>query len=192
MHILLGALMGYLLGSFPTGYVLVKLLKGEDLRKRGSGHIGGLNVTRQAGLPAGAFTALVDAGKAYAAVALAGFWLGDPWAQAAAGIAAVSGHNWSIFLGFSGGVGVAALAGASLAYTPALALLLILVLAAVWLGAIFFFHAHRARATIGIMLAAILLVWPLGLDMPGIVLVSGCCLPVIIRSAQDWNRVYDT
>ena len=190
MQILLGALLGYLLGSIPIGYLIVKAVKGEDVRQRGSGHTGGFNVTRQAGLWAGVVTALGDAGKAYLAVALAGSLLGDPWAQAAAGVAAVAGHNWSLYLRFTGGVGVAALAGASLAYAPAIALLLILVLAIVWLGVVLLLHGHQARTTIGIMLAGMLLVWPLGLDPAGILLVTGCCLAVIVKSAGDWNRRY--
>jgi len=102
--------VAYLLGSIPFGYLLVKYVftRGEDVRQIGSGGTGATNVTRRAGPTAGLLTYLLDVGKGIAAVALMRlvaegdyFWIG------AAGIAAIVGHIFPIFLGFRGGKGVA-------------------------------------------------------------------------------------
>ncbi len=109
---LLAALIGYLLGSIAFGFIYVKLFKGEDLRTIGSGRTGGTNSLRAAGLGVGLLTSLSDVLKGAAAVWLTTWLLGDalgpallPWAQATAGVFAVIGHNWSIFLKFAGGAG---------------------------------------------------------------------------------------
>lgn len=103
-------LLGYLLGSIPFGYLIVKLTGGDDIRDQGSGNIGAANVARHAGLTAGVVTLLLDAAKGYAAVLIAS-WLSHGsnsarWMMAAA-IATVAGHMFPVWLGFEGGKGVA-------------------------------------------------------------------------------------
>src|ERR1700741_4269659 len=68
--------VAYLLGSIPFGLLIVKVLGGADIRSVGSGNIGAANVTRNAGPIAGALTLLLDAGKGYLAVWIAGHWTG--------------------------------------------------------------------------------------------------------------------
>ena len=111
----------YLLGSIPFGYLLVKyaFTRGEDVRRLGSGGTGATNVTRRAGPAAGLLTYLLDVGKGMGAVALMKvaaegdyFWIG------AAGIAAIVGHIFSVFLGFRGGKGVATGVGIYLMIAP--------------------------------------------------------------------------
>ena len=92
-------ILGYLLGSIPFGFLLVKILTGKDLRNVESGRTGGTNAFRAAGFPVGLTTALLDAAKATFAVWIAR-WL-SPDADlihVLAGLAAIVGHNYSIFL----------------------------------------------------------------------------------------------
>ncbi|HKS91532.1 MAG TPA: glycerol-3-phosphate 1-O-acyltransferase PlsY [Tepidiformaceae bacterium] len=98
--------LGYFIGALPTGLILVRVLRGEDIRKYGSGNIGAVNVLRVAGPGVAAAVLLVDVLKGLVPVlfALRGV---APWAVVAAGLATIAGHNWSIFLGFRGGKGVA-------------------------------------------------------------------------------------
>lgn len=105
------ALFGYLVGAIPFGYLVVKLLKGMDIRNVGSGRTGGTNAIRAAGPIAGLFTGIGDVAKGAVAVWLAG-WLGTQLglsspvlARVLAGVAAVLGHNHSVFLSWKGGAG---------------------------------------------------------------------------------------
>jgi glycerol-3-phosphate acyltransferase PlsY len=119
------ALLGaYFLGSLPTGF-LVARAKGIDIRKVGSGNIGATNAMRILGRPAGSFVLLVDALKGFAAVCLCAF-LGRKFYATAdletlcivAGIGAVLGHNYTCWLKFKGGKGIATTAGVYLALAP--------------------------------------------------------------------------
>ncbi len=111
-------LLGYLLGSIPFGYLLVRLTTGADIRQAGSGNIGATNVFRKSKI-VGLLTFVMDAGKGYVAVLMAG-WLGaDLGWQAIAAVSSIVGHIFTLFLGFKGGKGVATGFGAFLALTPA-------------------------------------------------------------------------
>lgn len=101
---------GYLLGSIPTGYIIGRL-KGIDVTEYGSGRIGGTNVLRSAGRWPFVFTAAGDVAKGMLAVLIGRVFLGTELGAALAGIAAVIGHNWSIYIGFRGGAGTATYMG---------------------------------------------------------------------------------
>lgn len=112
--------LGYLAGGIPTGYLVVKKLKGYDIRTKGSGNPGTANVYRNAGALAGLITLLVDALKGYAPVCLSlALAPRRPELAIAVGAAAIIGHNWTPLLGFKGGKGVATSAGVFLALLPA-------------------------------------------------------------------------
>jgi glycerol-3-phosphate acyltransferase PlsY len=100
--------LAYLLGSIPFGLLIVKAQGGPDIRAIGSGNIGAANVARNAGKFAGILTLLLDAGKGYLAVWLAGYFTHGNirWMMIAA-VCAVVGHMFPIWLGFKGGKGVA-------------------------------------------------------------------------------------
>jgi glycerol-3-phosphate acyltransferase PlsY len=109
---LLAALIGYLCGSIPFGYLYVRLFKGEDLTQIGSGRTGGTNSFRAAGLGVGVLTSVSDVLKGAFGLLIPTWLFGGalgpellPWAQALAGVMTVVGHNWSIFLRFKGGAG---------------------------------------------------------------------------------------
>ncbi len=112
-------LFGYFAGGIPTGYLVVKRLKGYDIRTVGSGNPGTANVYRNAGALAGLITLVVDALKGYAPVYLCLILHPRrPELAIAAGAAAIVGHNWTPLLGFKGGKGVATSAGVFLALIP--------------------------------------------------------------------------
>jgi glycerol-3-phosphate acyltransferase PlsY len=119
LRIILGMGCGFLLGSFPTGYLMGKSLKGVDIRRHGSGNPGATNVFRVVGKTAGALTLLIDALKGYLPVHIVLRMEPQNILFASLiGLAAIAGHNWSIFLSFKGGKGVATSAGVFLALSP--------------------------------------------------------------------------
>ena len=113
-------LVGYLIGSIPFGFMIVKLVKGIDIRDQGSGRTGGTNVFRVAGFPAGLITALLDVGKGAVTVWVVRLLFPEMqgWAEALAGAGVVLGHNASVFLRFRGGAGGATSVGTALALWP--------------------------------------------------------------------------
>jgi glycerol-3-phosphate acyltransferase PlsY len=133
---LVAVLLSYLLGSIPVGVVLCRPL-GKDPRQVGSGRTGGTNVYRTAGLVPAVLTIVGDIAKGYLAVALA-TWLvpGDDQVLtvALAALAAILGHNHSLFLGFRGGAGATPNIGAVLAIDPVVGLVALVVGAVGLLG----------------------------------------------------------
>src|ERR1700757_5201970 len=124
---LLVALVAYLLGSIPFGFILVWLFRNEDIRSKGSGNIGATNVIRSGAKGLGALTFLLDACKGYLAVLLGAYAAaraGVPYenAIAVAAICAILGHIYTVWLGFKGGKGVATAFGVFIALSPFAAL----------------------------------------------------------------------
>ena len=103
----------YLIGSIPSGLIIGKLRR-VDIREYGSGNIGTTNVLRTLGARYGALVLIADVFKGVIAVLLARYIIGSPMSEMAAGFAAVAGHDWSLFLKFKGGRGVATSLGALL------------------------------------------------------------------------------
>ena len=130
---LAGMFIGYILGSIPFGLILAKRIAGIDIREWGSGKIGATNVMRTAGKRVAVLSAVLDFAKGAAAVLFAGLIIGKSYmmvgqfgfgpllGQVLAGLSAVAGHNWSIFLKFRGGSGVAAFFGGWVALVPLVA-----------------------------------------------------------------------
>ncbi len=100
-------LIGYFLGSIPTAYISTRLASGKDIRQLGAGNVGGLNTFREVGIVPAIVVGIIDVGKGAAAVAIA-YWLLDlePFYVYLAGGTAVAGHNWMVWLKFSGGKGM--------------------------------------------------------------------------------------
>ncbi len=113
---------GYLLGSLPSAYILVKAKKGLDIRKYGSGNVGSTNAVRVAGTGAGILVFFMDALKGAIPVALAYWMLDLPELAVCTGLAAFLGHLYPIWLSFSGGKGVAIAIGIAAVLAPEAAL----------------------------------------------------------------------
>ncbi len=124
-QLMLSAVAGYLLGAIPVGYLVIWFIKRQDIRRQGSGRTGGTNALRAGGTVAGVLTGAGDILKGALAVLVAR-WItgGAVWGDVLAALAAVVGHNWSVYVGFRGGAGTAPNVGACIAIWP---------LSAIWL-----------------------------------------------------------
>jgi acyl phosphate:glycerol-3-phosphate acyltransferase len=149
IDIVLAAVVGYLLGSIPTGLIAGRLAGGVDLRDYGSGKTGFTNSLRVLGLRRSAPVFIGDFAKGLTAALLPLLWTDDPWARAAGALAAVIGHVWPLFAGFRGGRGVLTGAGAVAGLSPA-PLLIALPLAALVL------YTSRYMSLVSITTAAVL------------------------------------
>ena len=131
MILVLVLFLAYLLGSVSPSYLLGKYLHGIDLRKQGSGNVGATNAFRVLGKGAGITVLFLDILKGWIAVSLFPKWWGAPYSlfqepllyPILIGASVIAGHNWSIFLRFRGGKGVATSFGVFLALDPVICLL---------------------------------------------------------------------
>ncbi len=124
------AAIAYLLGSINSAYIITRLMTGKDIRRLGGGNAGVRNVFREVGLKAAIPVTIFDVGKGAASVAIAYRLLNVPLYEInvfvlLAGLAAVAGHMWSVYLKFTGGNGLAASIGALAMILPQ-ALLIVL------------------------------------------------------------------
>jgi glycerol-3-phosphate acyltransferase PlsY len=148
-------LVSYLLGSIPFGYVVGRL-QGIDVTRYGSGRTGGTNVGRLLGWRGFLLTAVGDLSKAMLSVLLARLMLQNEWAAVAAGLAAIIGHDWSLYLDGRGGRGVGSSFAVLLLFSPLVALagLIVFGLVILWkryvsLGSL----TGTAAALVGVVLA---------------------------------------
>lgn len=116
----------YLIGSIPSGVVIGRVFKGVDVRKHGSGNIGATNALRILGVKESLLVLVSDFAKGMIAVLLARLVIESYSAEALAALAAIVGHNWSIFIGFSGGKGVSTSMGALTMMAPPVAFVCLL------------------------------------------------------------------
>ncbi len=138
LQILLGTTISYIIGSIPTAYIFGRMLKGEDIRKFGSGNVGATNALRMLGKGPGITVLLIDILKGFVAVAVVGSlpflktnFVSDELMRIVLGLSCICGHNWTIFLGFKGGKGVATTFGVLIGLAveiPALRIILTLVI----------------------------------------------------------------
>ncbi len=175
---------GYLLGSVPFGYLLPRLLRGEDVRERGSGNVGASNVWRVYGRSLGVSVAILDVAKGFVPAAV-GLWLGGDWVGVLAGAAAMLGHARPVFLGFSkGGKMVATAGGVAFALAP-LAAVACLVL---WVVA---FAAFRFASLASIVAAAALplLSYAFGASWPIVGFTVVAAIGVLALHRQNIRRL---
>jgi acyl phosphate:glycerol-3-phosphate acyltransferase len=173
---ILTVLVAYLLGSVPTGFLVAKG-RGIDIRAVGSGNIGATNVFRILGKPAGIFVLLADAAKGWVAVFLVAklmFWWFYPtagltaceWFAICAGVGAILGHNYTCWLYFKGGKGIATSAGVLVALVPGP----LLIILGVWI-IVFALTRYVSLASISAAFTLPFAAWALG-DSRTIVLVT--------------------
>jgi acyl phosphate:glycerol-3-phosphate acyltransferase len=121
MTIALGAIaiiLAYLVGSFPSAFIVARLSKGVDIRKVGSRNMGAMNTFYKVGFWWGMLVLILDAGKGALAVAIAWQLTHTGYIQLAAGFVAVLGHSFPVFLGFKGGKGGATCIGVLIYIIP--------------------------------------------------------------------------
>jgi glycerol-3-phosphate acyltransferase PlsY len=150
-------LAGYIIGSIPFGLLIVKIINGMDIRTVGSGRTGGTNAFRAAGFGAGFLTAILDVLKAASTVWLAQALTENIWIHLLAPLAAVIGHNYSIFLAergadgrlrLRGGAGGAAVFGGTVGLWPPAALIMLPIGLLIWWG---IGYASVTTISIGLM-----------------------------------------
>lgn len=192
IRILLAAVSAYIIGSIPCSYLMGKL-KGIDVCKEGSGNVGATNVLRTAGkIPAG-IALILDILKGVIAVTLAasffkydGMPISEPLYRSILGISVVFGHNWSIFLRFKGGKGVA----------TSLGVLTVLLPQAVIIGLfVFLITVYRTKyVSLGSILMSIVI--PLSAALMGkepayIILAVTICIIISYRHKENIIRLLE-
>jgi glycerol-3-phosphate acyltransferase PlsY len=186
-------IVAYLLGSIPFGFLLVWLVRKQDIRAQGSGNIGATNVLRSGAKGLGILTFVLDGSKGYAAVAVAYFLgrAGNPSTlnhlAIVAGLSVILGHMFPVWLHFKGGKGVATAFGVFLALCPSAALLAF----ALWLAVV----AVTRYVSLASILAAVALPFLTLWRSPGKYgYVSGAavfvsCWMVIVKHRQNIVRL---
>jgi len=179
MESLLLIIVAYLLGSIPFGDVIARV-KGIDLTKVGSGNIGATNVLRSVGRMAAILTLIGDIMKGSLAVAAARYLVNDPVIEGIAGLAAIVGHDFSIFLRLKGGKGVATSIGVLLVYSPKAAVFTILL----WLTvvAISRYSSLGALVAFGVLPVAILVADPVRAKV-----IISVCIAVLVVLKHEAN-----
>jgi len=178
---ILSIIIGYLLGSIPTAYIVSRLRKGIDIRTVGSGNMGGANVMREIGTHEGVFVGLFDIAKGVGAILIAqALNVSELWVFGT-GFAALVGHSFPVFAGFRGGRGSATCIGIFLVLAPK-AMLVTLVLIAIP-----FFTTRKFGAAILIGFALLpLFVWLLEGSLTLVWYVLSATCPVLNKS---WLKV---
>jgi len=183
VDLILAAIGGYLLGSVPFGLVLTRAAGLGDIRKIGSGNIGATNVLRTGNKTLAALTLVLDSGKGAAAVLVA-IWLGgDSLSPLVAGLGAVVGHNFPVWLRFKGGKGVATTLGTLLAMAWPVGLLACLT----WLVVAVLFRYSSLSALVALC-AAPAYAWVL--DRPSVAVAAALLAALsVIRHHENIARL---
>ncbi len=182
---MLGVVLAYLIGSVPFALLVAKGWGAPDLRRVGSGNLGAANVLRASGVKAGVLVAVLDMSKGAASVLLASRLDGAGTAPAVAGLAAIVGHIYPVWLRFRGGKGVATACGvfatlAPLAIPPALG---VFVLGA-WL---------TKYISVGSVLASAALppiAYAMGTPLPIVVAAAAAAALIVFRHRSNLARVW--
>ena len=192
MEILLPAVISvvaaYLLGAIPTGYLFGKMLKGIDIRAHGSKNMGATNVFRVLGKGPGIAVLIIDILKGVLPLTVLanGLGLDEPWVLVLIGMAAVAGHNWTVFLKFKGGKGVATTLGVLIGLAiqiPGLRPVLLLTLA-VWLMTFLpFGYVSLASITAAVSLPILMVLF----NAPFVIIVMSICLSVFVVARHRVN-----
>ncbi|MBZ5610390.1 MAG: glycerol-3-phosphate 1-O-acyltransferase PlsY [Acidobacteriia bacterium] len=183
---LLALVIAYVVGGIPFGYLLVRLKTGEDVRSKGSGNIGATNVLRTTGRAVAVVTLLLDIGKGFFAVWLAGrLTSGSPEWMSLAALAVMAGHAYPVFLKFHGGKAVASFIGA-FAYLTPVPLAAVLVILVIVVAATRYISMGSIAAAGSLPLAVWLILHP-----PGAVLAASLVAAVFIiyRHSSNIGRI---
>lgn len=189
----LGIVAAYLIGSIPTGYIFGRALKGVDIREFGSGNLGATNVFRVMGRLPGILVLVIDMLKGFVcATYIASFFLYiSPAARpelyrVLAGLAAIAGHNWTVFLKFRGGKGVATSAGVVIGLVPKI----------FWLGflvwtIVFSVTGYISVASIIASIAVPLFTLVFSEPTETVIFMSILCLVIVYKHRSNIKRLQD-
>lgn len=192
MSFIFGIILSYFIGSIPTAYIFGKLTRGIDIRRHGSGNVGATNVFRVLGKGPGITVLVIDIIKGIVPVVCVADFLGlqSNIQRIILGLLAVSGHNWTVFLKFRGGKGIAAGLGVLIGLTlkiaairPVLALVIL-----AWLISFLvtgFVSLSSIAAAVLLPIAMVLTNQPLELVFLGVIF----CIFVVLRHRPNIRRL---
>jgi glycerol-3-phosphate acyltransferase PlsY len=181
----ISALAGYLLGCFQTAYIIGKKVGNIDIRTQGSNNSGASNVTRVMGWKYGVITAVVDILKAAMAVVVIE-WIYPASAELAfiAGLFAVIGHIYPVFLDFRGGKGAACIGGFMLAFDWRISIILFIAIFTITL-----LTDYIALGTIAMGVILPMLIWIFGYSMPCLLMAVLTTIIVITKHTENIRRI---
>lgn len=187
----ISVVLAYLIGAFPTSFLLARAMKGVDIRQVGSKNAGATNVLRTVGKLPALITLIVDILKGALAVTLVanffygiGIDLAFEFYQGLIGLVVVCGHIWSVFLKFKGGKGVATTIGVALGITP----MALLPTIAIW-GIVFWLSAYVSLASILALMTFPLITCLLGYSFYTVLFGVVICSLTIYRHKDNVRRL---
>ena len=188
---IVSVLLGYLIGSFPTSFLMARALKGIDIRQVGSGNAGATNVLRSVGKVPALITLLVDVFKGMFVVTVAANFfypyienLDYDFYRSFLGLAAVCGHIWPIWLKFTGGKGVATTLGVAIGLAP----IVLLPSLVIWL-VIFFTTNYVSLASILALIAFPIIAIAFGQPLYLVLVSTVVCSISIVKHRDNIKRL---
>lgn len=184
LHFLLGFVLGYVCGSVPSGLWLVQAFHGIDIRNYGSKNIGTTNVFRTVGPKTAVLVLIADAFKGILAVGIMSYFFHNPLLDVVTALGALLGHNYSLFLGFKGGKGVATALGLLIFMMPKVAVASF----GIWLVCVLL----TRYVSLGSIMAAIFtppLAWYLGYPSAYVIFSVIAAFFVVLRHKENIHRL---
>lgn len=184
LHFLLGFVLGHVCGSVPSGLWLVQAFHGIDIRNYGSKNIGTTNVFRTVGPKTAVLVLIADAFKGILAVGIMSYFFHNPLLDVVTALGALLGHNYSLFLGFKGGKGVATALGLLIFMMPKVAVASF----GIWLVCVLL----TRYVSLGSIMAAIFtppLAWYLGYPSAYVIFSVVAAVFVVLRHKENIHRL---
>lgn len=184
LHFLLGFVLGHVCGSVPSGLWLVQAFHGIDIRNYGSKNIGTTNVFRIVGPKTAVLVLIADAFKGILAVGIMSYFFHNPLLDVVTALGALLGHNYSLFLGFKGGKGVATALGLLIFMMPKVAVASF----GIWLVCVLL----TRYVSLGSIMAAIFtppLAWYLGYPSAYVIFSMVAAFFVVLRHKENIHRL---
>lgn len=184
LHFLLGFVLGHVCGSVPSGLWLVQAFHGIDIRNYGSKNIGTTNVFRTVGPKTAVLVLIADAFKGILAVGIMSYLFHNPLLDVITALGALLGHNYSLFLGFKGGKGVATALGLLIFMMPKVAVASF----GIWLVCVLL----TRYVSLGSIMAAIFtppLAWYLGYPSAYVIFSLVAAFFVVLRHKENIHRL---
>lgn len=184
LHFLLGFVLGHVCGSVPSGLWLVQAFHGIDIRNYGSKNIGTTNVFRTVGPKTAVLVLIADAFKGILAVGIMSYFFHNPLLDVVTALGALLGHNYSIFLGFKGGKGVATALGLLIFMMPKVAVASF----GIWLVCVLL----TRYVSLGSIMTAIFtppLAWYLGYPSAYVIFSVVAAFFVVLRHKENIHRL---
>ena len=184
LHFLLGFVLGHVCGSVPSGLWLVQAFHGIDIRNYGSKNIGTTNVFRTVGPKTAVLVLIADTFKGILAVGIMSYFFHNPLLDVVTALGALLGHNYSLFLGFKGGKGVATALGLLIFMMPKVAVASF----GIWLVCVLL----TRYVSLGSIMAAVFtppLAWYLGYPSAYVIFSLVAAFFVILRHKENIHRL---